>query len=62
LALANAGRWDKAIAEFEHAIQLRPDYADAHFRLALALWQAGRHDEAISQREEALRLDPSLPP
>jgi protein O-GlcNAc transferase len=45
-----------AAEAFQHAIALRPDYAEAHAHLGNALRKAGRFDEAASSYENALRL------
>jgi protein O-mannosyl-transferase len=57
-ALANAGRVPEAIAHYEDAIRLMPDYLDAHYNLGYALATAGKAQEAIAEYEEVLRLDP----
>jgi tetratricopeptide (TPR) repeat protein len=48
----------EAIADFEQALQLKPDYAEAHYNLGKALARSGRLPEAIDQYEQALRLRP----
>jgi len=40
---------DDAIREYNRAARLRPDYAKAHFNLALALTNKGLHDHAKSE-------------
>jgi tetratricopeptide (TPR) repeat protein len=59
-ALESAGRTSEAIAQYEEALRLKPDYAEAHNNLGSALADAGRTSEAIAQYEEALRLKPDL--
>jgi tetratricopeptide (TPR) repeat protein len=55
------GRSDEAIAHFEAALRLKPDFVEAHYNLAYALLAVpGRLGEAIAQYEEALRLKPGL--
>jgi len=50
----------EAIANFRQALRLRPDYAEAHGNLGLALTQAGRSAEAVPHLQESLRLKPGL--
>jgi tetratricopeptide (TPR) repeat protein len=58
LALDQKGQTDAAIAQFQEAIRLKPDYAMAYNNLGAALDEQGRTDEAIRQIEEAIRLKP----
>jgi serine/threonine-protein kinase len=50
-----------AEVEFCEAIRLRPDYADAHFCLGLALNHQGKVPEAIAAYREEIRLRPDDP-
>lgn len=54
----NKQQWDKAIEEYSKALELRPDWALAHFRLAKDYQREGRADEAIAQFQEATGSDP----
>ena len=55
------GRSAEAMAHYEEAIRLKPDFVDPHYNLAYALLSVpGRLGDAISQYEEALRLKPDL--
>jgi tetratricopeptide (TPR) repeat protein len=45
-------RWAESIAPLKHAIHIRPDFAQAHYRLALAYSHTGQHQKA--QEEVAL--------
>jgi tetratricopeptide (TPR) repeat protein len=47
-----------ALAQFQTAVRLNPEYADAHDNLGLALAQQGRGDEAIAEYRLALRYRP----
>ena len=58
LDLAYVGRVTEAIAQFERALQIKPDYAEAHYNLGIALGRTGRLSEAIAQFEQALRIKP----
>jgi len=57
-AAAEDGRWEEAVAEYEHAVRLEPDYAKARNNLGTALARLGRDEEAITQYEQVLTLDP----
>ena len=45
---------------YREAIRLKPDYAEAHNNLGIALMAQGKHDEAIVAYREAIRLKPDL--
>jgi tetratricopeptide (TPR) repeat protein len=49
--------WDGAIASFQAALAIDPDYADTHFRLATALENASQFQQAKSHYQRALDLD-----
>jgi tetratricopeptide (TPR) repeat protein len=50
-----------AIAQFEAAINIRPDYAGAHDNLGNALSQMpGRLPDAIAEYQAALRINPDF--
>lgn len=58
ILLSDRTRLQESIASFGRALQLRPDYAEAHGNLGLALTQAGRPGEAVAHLQESLRLKP----
>ena len=57
-ALEQKGQIDEAISQFQEALRLQPDDAEARYNLGNALAEKGQPDEAISQFQEALRLKP----
>jgi tetratricopeptide (TPR) repeat protein len=54
--LAQLGRLQEAVARYQQALQLVPEFALAHLNLAEALVRLDRYPEAIVQYEDALRL------
>ena len=52
------GKLDEAIPHFQRALQINPDYAEAHNNLGATLFQKGKVDEAIPHFQEALRIKP----
>jgi tetratricopeptide (TPR) repeat protein len=55
--LAKLGRLPEAVASYQQALRLRPDYAVAHLNLARALVGLERYPEAIDQYQDAVRLN-----
>ncbi len=54
------GRFRDALAEFERAVRLRPDYAEARMALGVAQLSGGNYREALQNFEVAANLAPSL--
>ncbi len=50
-----------AIEQFQAALRLKPDYAEAHNDLGCVLDAEHRNDEAVAELETALRLKPAYP-
>ncbi len=61
LALQFVGRTAEATAEFDGALQLRPDYSAARFNLANAQIKAGKLDEAIANLRQVIAANPDDP-
>jgi tetratricopeptide (TPR) repeat protein/SAM-dependent methyltransferase len=56
MALGRLGRQQEALASFDDALLLQPDFADAHGNRASALMELGRAAEAVESYERALAL------
>ncbi len=54
------GEWDKAIAEYQKAVTLKPRYADAYNNLGAAYAGKGMYDQAIAAHKQALAIRPDL--
>jgi tetratricopeptide (TPR) repeat protein len=52
------GRYEEAIAELEHAIELAPDFPDLHNLLGLALGLTGARERAAASFQRALQQNP----
>lgn len=55
---AERGMTEEAVAEYEMAIRLDPDYPKSYLNLGAVLSEAARTDEAIRAFRAAIRLDP----
>lgn len=58
LKLAKAGQLDEALAEFDKAVQLQPDFLPAHVEAAVVLTQKGMLAEAEARLNRAMALNP----
>jgi len=58
---AEPGGLREAMAAFERAVQLRPDYAEARMALGIQLLAGGNYDGALAHFQAAERLVPTLP-
>ena len=57
-----AGDTDNAIQEYQKALELNPNNAEAHLRLGFLFYNARqRHEEGMAHYQKALQLDPSDP-
>jgi hypothetical protein len=54
------GRVHEALAAFDTAVRLKPDYVDAHSNRASALYGMGRFEESLAACDTALRLKPDF--
>jgi tetratricopeptide (TPR) repeat protein len=58
IALAQAGKIQEAIGEFNLALQFKPDMADTHCLLGIELQKDGKFEEAVGHYQQALRVNP----
>jgi tetratricopeptide (TPR) repeat protein len=58
IALAQAGRFEDAVAYFRRALELLPDWVDAYNNVGNVLSFLGRLDEAIACYDRGLRVRP----
>ena len=57
--VATWDRWTKRSPVCGATLELKPDYAEAHNNLGIALVQQGRFEEALAHYGQALRLNPA---
>jgi len=60
-ALKSAGRTAEATRQFEEALALKADFAEAENNLGNILWEQGRRPEAIARYQRALEFRPHYP-
>ncbi len=58
-AWSDQGQFDRAIRDFDQAVRLDPDYADAFNGRGVALMGQGEFVRAIDNFDQAIRLDPN---
>ena len=58
-AYSQAQRYEEALAAYEQAIRLDPNYARSYLNKGEALSQLRRYSEALAAFEQAIRLDPN---
>ena len=54
---SNEENWDDAVTRFQAALEIDPEYADTHFRLATAFENLGEFQKARTHYQRALDLD-----
>ena len=57
-AYYHAGQIEKAIAAYQKAIQLEPNFADAYGGLGVIYWRTGNLDAAIRHCQKAIKIAP----
>jgi len=59
VAYGTRGMHNKAIAKFRKAIEINPDYAEAHYNLGVAYSMKGMYDEEVAEYRKAIELHPN---
>jgi tetratricopeptide (TPR) repeat protein len=57
--LKEQGKLDSAVAQYDRALALKPDFAEAHNNLGNALKKQGKLDEAVAKYQQALAINPN---
>jgi tetratricopeptide (TPR) repeat protein len=53
-----AKKYDRAIEDYNEALRLKPDFAQAFSDRGAALYFKGEYQKAIADYDEAIRLEP----
>ncbi len=61
MTLARQGQFEQALAAFEEAVRLKPDWAEGHFGLGMTLLSRGRPEPAARALRRAIDLQPHYP-
>ena len=56
--MTGQGKLDEAVACYRRALELKPDFAEAHSNLGNALKDLGKLDKAVACYRRALELKP----
>ena len=62
VALWSLGRFEEALAGFDAALALKPDYVEAHYNRGNALRDLLRLEEAKQSFDRAVAIDPAFAP
>lgn len=60
LCYKNLRQMDKAVAEFENSIKLKPDFAVGHYALGGAYLAMADYDKSIESFKSVLKADPNM--
>ena len=62
IAYANKGMYDEAIAECKKALEINPNFAEAHNNLAVSYYYKGEYSLAIEHFDRAMELGQEVDP
>ncbi len=60
LSLRKQGRWEEAVAYYQHALQVVPDDEGLFYNMAMAYMDGGKPEDALKAMESALAINPKL--
>ena len=60
VSLLKSGDFENAASKFREAVRLKPDFAAAHYDLALALLRSHRESEALPELQAVVALNPDF--
>ena len=60
VAKYNLGQYREAIADYDQALRLDPNHAEAYHHRGIVKHNLGLYGEAIADYDQALQLDPDL--
>ncbi len=60
ITLHELKRFEEALASYERALAVRPEYADALLNRGVTLHELNRYEEALSSYEKAIALKPDF--
>jgi tetratricopeptide (TPR) repeat protein len=60
LTYHSEGLFDKAIEQYQIALRIKPDIAEAHKNLGIAYMKKGLRNEAIREFKATLKINPGL--
>ena len=52
------GQVDESLAHLHKALEIDPNFADAHYNLGNTFLQMGRANEAVAEYNRALKINP----
>ena len=61
LGFLSGDDWAKALPNFEKAVNIAPDYAEAWYQISYCNGMLGRHTEALKASEQVINLKPDWP-
>ncbi|MFH0796081.1 MAG: HEAT repeat domain-containing protein [Candidatus Omnitrophota bacterium] len=53
-----AKNYKEAIASFEKALEIKPDYAESYYNLAITYWEQKQYQKTITNLQKVLELEP----